>query len=535
MKSYSRYFKFFIYSALIVCLTAFMAGCGSNDAKDDTVRLALSGEPASLDPGKTTAIDDSNVELQIFEGLTRMGLDQKLKPGVAESWEISPDGLVYTFHLRHDAKWSDGEPVTAKDFVYAWKRVLDPKTASQNAYLLYPIKNAEEFYEGKVGMDAVGIKALDDYTFQVTLKAPTAYFLAMTAKNVYYPVPKHVVEKEPEKWASEANVVGNGPFMVSGWVHSNKIEFKKNDNYWDKDKVKLTYMVWPISESQVTRLNMVESGEANIALEPPISETDRLKKEGIYHVAPYLGTYYYEFNVSVKPFDNVKVRKALSMAIDREALVKNVIKGDKTPAYAFVPPGLEDPVTGKDFREEGGKYVEYNPEKAKQLLAEAGYPDGNGFPQVTLLYNTNEMHKAVAEAIQAMWKQNLNIDIQLVNQETKVYFDTRNSSDFMICKANWIGDYLDPLTFVDVYTDPNNESKYKNQELNNLVRTAQNTDNQQVRMDALHKAEKIFMNDAVIIPIYYVTQPYVAKPYVKNYTWGLLGDVDFKEAYIQHD
>lgn len=518
---------FIVYSFLI-------SGCSDEAMTDDTVRYALESEPSTLDPAKSTALAKSNVELALFEGLTRLDEHEQPQPAAAKSWDISPDGTEYTFHLRDNLLWNDGTPLTAHDFEYAWKRVLDPQTASENAYMMYPLNNGEAFFKQEVSADQVGVKALDDKTLYVKLKAPITYFLNLTAFHAYYPVPRHVVEKDPEIWAANDKIVSNGPFVLTHWIHSNQLQFVKNDKYWDKDKVKLENMQWPISESQSTRVSMVESGQANITVEPPISEQERLTKEGLFKMSPYLGSYYYSFNTQKAPFDNPLVRKAFSMAVDREKLVNNVIKGGKEPAYAWVPPGLTNPVTKQDFRREGGNLVEYNPQKARELLSEAGYPNGEGLPPITILYNTNEMHKAVAEVIQAMWKEKLNVNVELLNQESKVYLDARNTGNFQVARASWIGDYADPMTFMDVYLDENNDGQYHNPLYNDLVRKAQNTNNQEIRMQAMHEAEKILMDDAVVLPIYYTTQPYIAQPYVKNYRWSILGTIDFKEAYIEN-
>ena len=518
---------FIVYSFLI-------SSCSDEAMTDDTVRYALESEPSTLDPAKSTALTESNVELALFEGLTRLDEHEQPQPAAAKSWDISPDGTEYTFHLRDNLLWNDGTPLTAHDFEYAWKRVLDPQTASENAYMMYPLNNGEAFFKQEVSADQVGVKALDDKTLYVKLKAPITYFLNLTAFHAYYPVPRHIVEKDPEIWAANDKIISNGPFILTHWIHSNQLQFVKNDKYWDKDKVKLENMQWPISESQSTRVSMVESGQANLTVEPPISEQERLSKEGLFKMSPYLGSYYYSFNTQKAPFDNPLVRKAFSMAVDREKLVNNVIKGGKEPAYAWVPPGLNNPITKQDFRREGGNLVEYNPQKARELLSEAGYPNGEGLPPITILYNTNEMHKAVAEVIQAMWKENLNVNVELLNQESKVYLDARNTGNFQVARASWIGDYADPMTFMDVYLDENNDGQYHNPLYNDLVRKAQNTNNQEIRMQAMHEAEKILMDDAVVLPIYYTTQPYIAQPYVKNYRWSILGTIDFKEAYIEN-
>lgn len=523
--------KKFLVLIMTMC-ACIITGC-SDTVDNDTVRYALEAEPATLDPAKSTALAESNVELALFEGLTRLDENEQPQPAAAEKWEISSDGTEYTFHLRDGLLWNDGTTLTAYDFEYAWKRVLNPQTASENAYMMYPLLNGEEYFKQEKTIDEVGVKALDDKTLFVKLKAPITYFLNLTAFHCYYPVPKHIVEKDPEIWAANDKIVSNGPFILTRWIHSNQLQFVKNDKYWDKDKVKLATMLWPISESQSTRVSMVESGQANLTVEPPISEQKRLTKAGLYHISPYLGAYYYSFNTAKAPFDNPDVRRAFSMAVDREMLVNNIIKGGKKPAYAWVPPGLINPATGKDFRTEGGDFVEYNPSKAKELLAQAGYPNGENLPPITILYNTNEMNKAVAEVIQSMWKENLNVEAELLNQETKVYLDARNQGNFQIARASWIGDYADPMTFMDVYLDENNDAQYHNPVYNELVLAAQHTNNQALRMEKMHEAEKILMNDAVVLPIYYTTQPYIVQPYVKGYRWSILGTIDFKEAYIE--
>jgi oligopeptide transport system substrate-binding protein len=519
----------------VFSLAAITAGCGGKTASTDQVlRYVLEAEPATLDPAKSTGIPESLVELQIFEGLTRLDAKDQAVPGVAEKWDVSPDGMKYTFHLRTDAKWSNGDPVTAKDFEFSWKRALAPETASENAYMLFPLKNAEAYNGKKATADQVGVKAINDTTLEVTLEKPTAYFLSLAAFHAFYPLPEKVVTANPDNWASEVStLIGNGPFKLSVWEHNSKMEFVKNDKYWDTKAVKLTKMEWPVSDSQTTRLALIENNQADMMVEPPTPDYDRLTQSSLLKVSPYLGEYYYVFNTTKAPFDNPKVRKAFSMAINREALVKNVIKGGKKPAYAWVSPGLINPATNKDFREEGGNLVTEDLTAAKQLLAEAGYPDGKGLPPITILYSTSELHKSIAEAIQEMWKKNLGINVDLTNQETKVFLASRHQGSFQIARASWIGDYADPMTFIDVFRDPDNDAKYNNPAYNKLVAQAQSTNDQKIRMQIMHDAEKLLLEEAVVIPIYYTTQPYIAKPYVKGYFWSVLGLADFKTAYIE--
>lgn len=529
--------KIFAVILVMTMLVTLAAGCGKGSksgGNDQVFRYALEAEPVTLDPARSTAIPESLVEVQIFEGLARLDAKDQPVPGVAEKWDVSPDGMKYVFYLRPNAKWSNGEPVTAHDFAFAWKRALDPEFASENAYMLYPVKNAQAYNEKKATADQLGIKAVDDRTLEVTLEKPTEYFLSLTAFHVFYPVHQKTVIASPDKWATDVKtLIGNGPFKITNWVHSGKLEFVKNDQYWDAAAVKLTKMEWPISDSQTTRLALIENNQVDMMVEPPVVEHDRLAKAGLLKISPYLGAQYYVFNTQKAPFNNPKVRKAFALAINRDMLVKNVIKGGKQPAYAWVAPGLINPATGKDFREEGGNYVVEDIALAKTLLAEAGYPDGQGLPPITILFNTSEIHKSVAEAIQEMWKKNLGITVNLTNQESKVFLASRSQGEFQIARASWIGDYADPMTFMDVFRDPTNDAKYRNPAYDRLIEQAQSTIDQKVRMQAMHDAEKMLFEDTVIMPIYYSTLPFVAKPYVKGYSWSVLGVADFKTAYIE--
>ncbi|BBB90162.1 MAG TPA: peptide ABC transporter substrate-binding protein [Methylomusa anaerophila] len=531
-----RYKKILAAMLAAAMLAILAAGCGKsgNINGGQVFRYALEAEPATLDPANSTAIPESLVEAQVFEGLTRLDARDQAIPGVAEKWDVSPDGIKYVFYLRPNAKWSNGEPVTAQDFEFAWKRVLNPDIASENAYMLYPLKNGQAYNEKKATADQVGVKALNEHTLEVTLEKPTPYFLSLAAFHAFYPVNRQTVTANAAKWATDVRtLIGNGPFKITAWVHNGKIEFEKNNQYWDAVLVKLPKMEWPISDSQTTRLALFENNQVDMMVEPPAVEHDRLTQAALLKISPYLGTYYYVFNTSKAPFDDPKVRKAFAAAINRDALVKNIVKGGKQPAYAWVAPGLVNPASGRDFREEAGNYAVEDTALAKKLLAEAGYADGQGLPPITLLFNTSEIHKSIAEAIQEMWKKNLGVAVNLTNQEAKVFLASRAQGEFQIARASWVGDYADPMTFMDVFKDPNNDAKYSNPAYNLLVEQAQAGNDQKVRMQAMHDAEKILFDDAVIIPIYYNTLPYLSRPYVKGYFWSALGIADFKTAYIE--
>ena len=507
------------------CVALFCGGCSSVQ-RPDTVSYVLEAEPSRLDPAMTTNLAENNTELQLFEGLTR--LDKNDVP--------QPDGKTYTFHLRDGIQWSDGTPITAQDVEFSWKRVVNPDVASENAYMMFCIDHAEDYFKKKASADEVGINALDDKTLQVHLNNPTAYFLNLTAFHCYYPVPRNQVEAHPDTWASDAEtMVCSGPYIIDKWVHSSEITMTKNNRYWDAEAVQLPKLMFPISDSQATRLTLVESNQANMTVEPPPADQERLEQMGLYKVAPYLGIYYYVFNVQKPPFDDVRVRKAFAMAVQRQGLIQHIVRGQKEAAYAWVPPGIIDKTTGQDFRLEGGNLTAEDTKQARKLLQEAGYDAVHPLPEVSILFNTNEMHKAIAEALQAMWKENLGVEVHLTNQESKVFMASRSQGDYQIARASWIADYSDPMSFLDVFDDEENDAQYHNADYHALIQKAKTTNNETLRMKYMHEAEQKLFDDCVIIPIYYTTQPYVVQPYIKGYHWSSLGLVDFKEAYIERE
>ncbi|MCL6614952.1 MAG: peptide ABC transporter substrate-binding protein, partial [Firmicutes bacterium] len=388
---------------------------------------------------------------QFYAALFNWNTEDGPIPGIAKSWTVSKDLKTYVFTLR-PSRWNDGTALTAYDFEYAWKRALAPETASEYAYQLFYIKNGEAYNSGKAKASDVGVKAINATTLKVELEAPCSYFLSLCAFPTLMPVKKSVVEKDPEKWfMNPKTYIGNGPFKMVEWKHHSYIQLVKNPYYWDAASVKLQKVRMTLVELETTELTMYDTGLLDIADNPPIQEIPRLKKEGLLKLSPYVGTYYYMINVTKPPLDDARVRKALAYAINRQAIVENITKAEQIPALAFTPYGLPDAPGAKgDFRTVGGNYFKDNDvETAKKLLAEAGYPDGKGFPTIEILYNTSEGHKAIAEAIQEMWKKNLGINVTLTNQEWKVYLQSRDEMNYMIARAGWIGDYLDPMTFMD--------------------------------------------------------------------------------------
>ncbi|QXM06512.1 peptide ABC transporter substrate-binding protein [Crassaminicella indica] len=544
--------KFFVLFLVMILIITVFTGCvGSSDKqKEDEVqgetknvsvlRWNLRSEPKTIDPQLNSASDGGHVINNIFEGLMRE-IDGKLISGMAESYDVSDDGLTYTFHLR-DAKWSDGKPVRAQDFEYAWKRALDPNLVpepSEYAFQLFYIKGAQDAYEGKGSLDDVSIKCKDDKTLEVTLSAPTPYFLDLTTFYTYMPVRKDMVEKDPEGWARNPELaVSNGPFSLENYIMGDRIILKKNKYYWNADKVKLDKIKAMMIVEESTALTAYEAGELDVIDQIPVQEIPRLKKEDpTFMIWPEVGTYYYIFNVNAKPVDDIRVRRALTLAIDRKTICEEIAKGGELPATGFTPPGLLD-AEGKEFQKVAGDYgIDPNDakvEEAKKLLAEAGYPDGKGFPEVTVIYNTLEKHKAIAEAIQEMWRQNLGIEVKLQNQEWAVFQDARHHGNFQIARAGWLGDYADPMTMLDLWLSysGNNDCQWNNPEYDKLIEKSKLLTGKE-RFELLYKAQALMMDTNIVMPIYYYTRPQMVKEYVKDWQKTKMGHWFFGYVSIE--
>ncbi|MHB8106874.1 MAG: peptide ABC transporter substrate-binding protein [Candidatus Cryosericum sp.] len=538
-------------------------------AQEVTYNLAT--EPATIDPGIVDGISESNVVLQVFEGLTRIDTKNTPQPAIAKSWTVSKDQRTYTFTLR-DAYWTDGSPVTAYDFEYAWKRALSPELASPYAYQLYYISGGEAFNESiKVGskyyaplLDAkgnpvvktvggkqvaqpntakpidpsknVGVRALDAKTLKVYLQSPTAYFLALTAFPTYMPVCKAVVSTN-DKWASDVSkYVTDGPFTLAQWSHNDKMVFVKNPTYWDRNSVKLTKITYLMVEDESTALSMYESGQLDASSTVPVSELPKLVASGDVKILPYLGTEYYSVNVTKKPFNDVRVREALALAINRKGITQSILQGGQTPAMALVPYGIADALHGSDFRKasQEGFFKDNDIATAKALLAQAGYPNGKGFPTFTLVHRTRSAEQSMAEAIQQMWKKNLGITCTIRSEERGVWLDDWMHLNYDVVSMGWIGDYTDPNTFLDIFVTGggNNNTGWSNKAYDALITKAEATVNPTARMAILHAAEKIVMTNMPIIPIYYYTNPVLVSKHIKNFYQSTLGIVDWKNTYM---
>ncbi|RRJ66677.1 peptide ABC transporter substrate-binding protein [Paenibacillus oralis] len=512
-------------------------------AADQTLKINLSAEPPTFDPAQAQDSQSNTVLKTMYEGLTRQDGSGQSVPGVAEKWEPNDDGTQYTFHLRKDAKWSNGDPVTANDFVFAWERVLSPETqpAAPYAYQLYYLKNAQEYNEGKItDFSQVGVKAVDDYTLQVDLVAPTPYFVGLTSFYTYYPV--HPSVKDDPKWAvDQSKMIVNGPFTLTNWVKGSTIEVTKNENYWDKDNIKLNKINMTLVNSSSTELAGYQNGELDRAGHPngeiptdqiPILR-DQLKDE--LEIKGIASTYYYEFNVTAEPFDNVNIRKAFAMSIDRQAIVDNVTLGGQLPAFGYVPPGIKG-VNDEYRNEHKDDYFTENVEEAKKLLEQGMKEKGyTKLPEITLIYNSSDAHKKVALAIADMWKKNLGVDVKTQNQEWAVFVENRQNLNYQVARAGWTADYNDPMTFLDMWvTDGgNNDTGFSNEEYDKLIAEAKATEDMAKRDEAFAKAEKIFIQDnMVVMPLYYYTNVAAEKPYLKGVFLDFSGAVDYTRAYL---
>ncbi|MFM8316600.1 MAG: peptide ABC transporter substrate-binding protein [Deltaproteobacteria bacterium] len=490
----------------------------AQSAVPQILNLGNGGEPKDLDPHITTGVPEFHILMNLLEGLVNK--DPKTLtpiPGVAEKWKLSKDGKTYTFSLRKNAKWSNGEPVTAQDFIYSWTRLLKAETASEYAYQGFYIKNGKAFNEGKIKDPAqLGIKAIDLYTLEVQLENPTPFFLSLLFHHSLYPVHRATIEKFGSRWTRPENFVGNGAFILSKWEINKVVSVKPNPYYWDKGIIKLTEAnFYPIDKHE-TEEKMFRAKNLHSVDDLPLEKLPLWQKDssGVFKTHPYLGTYYYWFNCNKAPLNNKKVRQALTLAIDRDRIVKFVTRGGQVPATMFTPPGTGGYQPQARLPKDGSQFA-----KAKQLLKEAGFPDGKGLPTIEILYNTSDNHKKIAEAIQQMWKETLGIDATLFNQEWKVYLDNQHTKNYMVSRAGWIADYNDPNTFLDMFVTNggNNHSGYSNATYDQLIEAAKKETNPKKRFAIFQKAEDILLEDLPIMPIYIYSRNYLLSNEVQGW------------------
>ncbi|MGF1828260.1 ABC transporter substrate-binding protein [Photobacterium angustum] len=476
-------------------------------------------EPESLDPQKVSGVPESNVIRDLLEGLVNQDSKGNLVPGAAKSWETA-DNKTWIFHLREDAKWSNGDPVTADDFVYTWRRLADPKTASPYASYIQmtTMANAEDIIAGKKPADTLGVEAVDTHTLKVTLDKPVSYFASMLVHTSMKPVNQKVVEKFGDDWTKVGNYVSNGAYKLDKWVVNERIVLTRNDNYWDnKDTVinKVTYL--PI-ENQVAGMNRFLAGELDITYEMPNEHFKRLEKEypQDVKVTPYLCSYYYEFNTKRKPFDDANVRKALSYAIDRDVLAKFIVGKGETPAYNFTPlatNGLEVEMPEYSKLDQKQRLA-----KAKELLKAAGYDQNNPL-QFNLLYNTSENHKKIAVAISSMWKKGLGVKAVLENQEWKSYLDSKRQGNFDVSRAGWCGDYNEASTFLAIMHSGHSQNypKYSSVAYDKAIDDAILAKSDAQRAADYKQAEAQLAADMPIMPIYHYVNARLVNPQLGGY------------------
>ncbi|QIW15572.1 oligopeptide ABC transporter substrate-binding protein OppA [Pasteurellaceae bacterium RH1A] len=511
--------------ALGLSFSAFAAKVpeGTVLAEKQEVIINNGAEPQSFDPHKAEGAPEAKITLQLFEGLVTKDSDGNPEPGVAERWENTPDFKTWTFHLRKDAKWSNGEPVTAHDFVYTWQRLANPMTASPYAsYLNYlQVENAQDIIEGKKKPEELGVKALDDHTFVVQLSNPMPYAVSLTVHPVLSPLNKNVLEKFGDAWVKES-FVGNGAYTLAQHVINEKIVFERNPMYWnDKETVinRATFLAIVNPTTDVSRYRANDVHITNYAIPP--EQFPKLKAEIPDEVftARTLATYFYEFNHTKPPFNDVRLRKALNLALDRNIITDKVLGQGQTPTYVFTP----------DYIQEGGKiqqpdYAKLDQkarnEEAIKLLQEAGFSKSNPL-KFSLLYNTNESHKKIAIAAASIWKANTGglVEVKLENQEWKTYLESRRNKNYELARAGWTGDYNQASTFANTFlsTSSNNTAYYASKEYDEAIASSY-SDDVNVREAAYAKAEEILAKDSAVLPIYNYVNPRLVKPFVKGYS-----------------
>lgn len=504
--------------------------------------VCLASEPQSIDPALSTTTDGGMMINHFFEGLAKRVDDGKgnavLVPGQAESWEkvINDDGTVtYTFALRDDIKWSDGKAVTAGDFVYSWQRLANPETAADYSYMINMVKGCDDVANKGADPSTLAIKAIDEKTLEIVLTYDAPYFEEILAFPSTYPVREDLADGN-DQWTYEvASYVGNGSYKMSEWSHNAYIMAVKNEEYYDYDKLGPDSIKFTLLDDANAILAAYKSSEIDFIRDVPTDEIPNYLASGELQVVDYLGTYYACFNTEDEIFSNPLVRKAFTLAIDRNYIVESVTQTGQVPASGFVPSGTADAKgeSGDDFRTVGGDYYsvkeddyQKNCEEARRLLAEAGYPEGKGFPTVEYLYNTNDVHKAVAEALQNMWQKELGVTVTLNNQDWNVFLQNRKQGNYQIARNGWIADYNDPISFLDMwYTGGgNNDAQYSSKEYDAAIDAARSTSVPEERMKAMHKAEDILMGkDSVLSPIYFYTEKYMMNDRTEGLYYSPLG------------
>jgi oligopeptide transport system substrate-binding protein len=534
----TRAFIAALAASVLYCASAAAVAAppaGTELAVEQVLRRGNGAEAQTLDPHKAEGVPSSHVMRDLFEGLTSEAPNGDIVPGVAESWVLSEDGTVYTFRLRRDAKWSNGDPVTAHDFVFGLRRSVAPDTGSKYSQILAPILNAEAVISGAKPPEALGVRALDDHTLEITLNAPTPYLLGLLNHSSTYPLHAASVREHGERFSRPGNLVSNGAYKLKDWVVQSNIEVERNPHYWNNANTTIDRVIFYPIEDQSTELKRYRAGELDWTDELPNNQFGWIRENlgDALVISPWIGTYYYGFNLTRPPFkDNPKLRRALSMAIDREILTGKVTQFGEIPAYGWVPPGISHYESCTlDY---GGWPREKRLAEARRLYQEAGYSKAN--PLVTeIRYNTQENHKKIAIAVAAMWKQNLGVRASLLNEEWKVFLENRKQKQVtQVFRAGWIGDYNDPYTFAELMLSNHglNDPGYRNPEYDALLEQAARTVDKAQRMKLLHEAECMMLDDHPTAPIYFYVTKRMIRPTLGGYESNIMDHHYSKNFYM---
>ena len=527
-------------AVLAVLMVSVATGCSWRDEgalPGAVIRVGNGAEPQELDPHQVSGVTEHRILTSLFEGLADIDpATMQPVPATAESWDISPDGRVYTFHIRPTARWSNGDLVTAQDFAYAWRRILSPKLGSEYAYLLHCIRGARDYNDGKsTDFGTVGARAVDDRTLELTLESPTPYLLAMQVHFAWFPVHRATIEKfgaideRGTQWTRAENHVGNGAFALAEWQPNDVLRARRNRHYWNTAKVRLDGIEYYPIDNQQTEERSFRAGNLDLSSTVPLHKITIYRKEhpDLIRISPYLGVYFYRINATRPPFTDPRVRKALAMALNRDEIANNVMKAGERPATSFVPPDT----VGYTSRAS----VKYDPEAARALLARAGFPGGQGLGPVEILYNSSDAHRTIAETVQRMWRDNLGIDARLLNQDWKVYLTAMNTLDYAVARSSWIADVADPVNFLECFQTGvgNNRTGWSSPEYDALIRASyMETDNTK-RLELLQQAEALLLDGGPIIPIYYYSWTFLQSPAVRGLVTNPLGYIRWTDIWLE--
>ena len=536
-------FSFKLFVVFVTLWTALSACDGKRKTlveignEKQILHVGNGDEISSVDPHATSGMPEHHVILSLYEGLVSKNTKTlAIEPAVAERWDISKDGLVYTFHLRDNARWSNGDKFVANDFVQSWLRGLMPALANEYASSMFVIKNGQNIYEGKADPKDFGAIALDDTTLQVTLNAPIPYFLQLLDHHSAYPV--HIptikkfgkIDERGTRWTRPENFVSNGPFVLGEWTPNKYLSVKKSPTYWNAKNVRLNEVRYYPIQRYTTEERMFRSGQLHATYYLPREKLAVYKnaRDPVLRSYPNFATYFYRFNLTKKPLDDIRVRKAFAYSIDRKRIVEFVTKFGQIPAYTLTPPDKNSYVAKAR--------VPYDVELAKKLLAEAGYPNGVGFPKLTVTFNANDEHQHIAEAVQQMWKDNLGIDVALEGVEWKVFLDKEKQLDYQIDRASWIGDYLDPNTFLEMFVtnNGNNRTGFSDARYDELLAKAALEADQEKRFAYFQEAEQILMDAVPILPFYTYNWNRLVNTSVKGWDDNIMDYYPFKNMYLEH-